>query len=55
MFSNITSISREISLSTSASSEKKKRWGKNPTQTFKQANKQTKPSMIVLFEIYMAF
>lgn len=54
MFSNITSISREISLSTSASSEKK-RWKKKPTETFKQANKQTKPRMIVLFEIYMAF
>lgn len=54
MFSNITSISREISLSTSASSEKKK-MEKNPTETFKQANKQTKPRVIVLFEICMAF
>lgn len=53
MFSNITSISQEISLSTSASSEKKDE--KNPTETFKQANKQTKPRMIVLFEICMAF
>lgn len=54
MFSNITSISREISLSTSASSENKK-MGKKNTKTFKQAKKQTKPSMIVLFEICMAF